>query len=126
MCIRVVLLGFLLLASCSSQLLQRQPASPLELRYRAWSQVERPEGAAVSTSVYREIFAKSMYSQCKMFPHDSSYFDTLVKRCGGLRAVFRGAARLLLEHEANSDFLTPVRHEGRLKWLDLVGASPCD
>ena len=83
-------------------------------------------GPSVSTSVYRDLLAKSMYSQCRMVPHDSAFYDALVKRCGGLHAVFHGAARLLLERSASNDFLVPVRMDNRLKWVDLVGDSPCD
>jgi hypothetical protein len=61
-----------------------------------------------------------------MVPHDSAFYDMLVKRCGGLRAVFQSAARLLLERSANSDFLTPVRIGGSLRWLDPIEDSPCE
>jgi putative component of membrane protein insertase Oxa1/YidC/SpoIIIJ protein YidD len=114
------------LASCSSQLMQREPASPLEIRYRSWKRHTSGQSTAVSTSVYRDLLAKSMFSQCKMVPHDSEYYNVLVRRCGGLRAVFRGAARLFLERAASTDFLTPVRIDGRLKWVDLLEDSPCD
>ena len=61
-----------------------------------------------------------------MVPHDSEYFDRMVGRCGGFRAVFRSAARLLLERAANTEFLTPVRIDGQLKWIDLLEESPCE
>lgn len=127
---KTLLAGALLLASCSSNLMQRTPASPLEVRYRAWTRGTgtgvTKTGPAVSTSVYRNVIAKSMYSQCRMVPHDSEYFDRLAKRCGSLRAVFRSAARLLLERAASTDYLVPVRLGGALHWLDPIGESPCD
>ncbi len=125
-----LLLASLVLASCSSQHLQRTPASPLKVRYQAWTRGHHghsgASSVAVSTSVYRNLLAKSMYSECRMVPHDSAYFDVLVKRCGGLKAVFLSAARLLLERAANSDFLIPVRMGGSLRWLDPIDDSPCD
>lgn len=129
MVVKVLFASVMLLASCSPSYLQRAPASPLEVRYRSWTrsgrQVREPD-AAISTSVYRNLLAKSMYSQCQMVPHDSEFFDALVKRCGGFQAVFRSAARLLLERSAATNFLTPVRMGGRLRWLDPVEDALCD
>ena len=110
--------------------MQRKPASPLQLHYRSWGQGgvthHRHKPAAVSTSLYRDVIGKSLYSECKMLPHDSEYFDRLAKRCGGLRAVFRSAARLLLERGASTEYLTPVRLEGKLKWIDFAEDAPCE
>ena len=125
--VKLLFVGAFVLASCSSTHLQRAPGSPLEVRYQSWTRGQsQVPAAAISTSVYRNLLAKSMYSQCRMVPHDSAFFDALVKRCGGFQAVFRSAARLFLERSASTNFLTPIRMGGNLRWLDPIGDSPCE
>lgn len=90
--------------------------APLAERYRAQNE-PRPR-AVVATSVYRDILGKTLFSRCKMWPHDSAAFDLLARRCGIVRATFRSAARLLLERAAHPAFLQPLIRDRQLRWLD--------
>jgi hypothetical protein len=135
------ILGIALLAGCLLQTPNTRQGSALEVMYRlgrvsgrasastslgAPSPASSGSGPAVTTSAYRDVLAKSIFSRCRMVPSDSEMFDILLKRCGVVRAVLRSSARLLLERAATPAYLRPVRLGGRLHWIDLPGRRPCD
>jgi hypothetical protein len=128
------ILGSALWAGCLLQTPNTKQGSALEVMYRlgrvsgrastslaAPSSTSLAAGPAVTTSAYRDVLAKSIFSRCRMVPSDSEMFDILLKRCGVVRAVLRSSARLLLERAATPAYLRPVRLGGRLHWLDLPG-----
>ena len=57
-----------------------------------------------------------------MVPSDSRLFDLRAGRCGELRSVYLGAARLLLEASASPRTLRPVVWEGQVRFFDLPDA----
>ena len=127
------ILGSALWTGCLLQTPNTKQGSALEVMYRlgrvsgrASSLAPSPGGPAVTTSAYRDVLAKSIFSRCRMVPSDSEMFDILLRRCGVVRAVLRSSARLLLERAATPAYLRPVRLGGRLHWLDLPGRQPCD
>lgn len=129
-------LGSALLAGCLLQTPNTRQGSALEVMYRLGRVSGRAHspatssassaGPAVTTSAYRDVLAKSIFSRCRMVPSDSEMFDILLKRCGVVRAVLRSSARLLLERAATPAYLRPVRLGGRLHWIDLPRRRPCD
>ena len=125
----IVLAGGLLagglLAGCQVAVPAGRPASPLELRYRMRHLPAADRDPGTSTSVYRGVLARSMYSDCRMRPSDSVAYAERLRRCGITRAVFTAAARLLLERAATPAYLRPVRHDGKLRWMDLPAPGTC-
>jgi hypothetical protein len=73
---------------------------------------------AVSTGIYRDGLARSLYSRCQMFPSDSELYDRRARACGASTAAVLGAARLLLEVEASAESLPLTFADHRLRWLD--------
>jgi hypothetical protein len=127
--IGVALLGMALWTGCLLRAPDTPHGSALEVMYRQRRGSDRrasPSSPAITTSAYRDVLAKSIFSRCQMVPSDSEMFDILLKRCGVVRAVLRSSARLFLERAATPAYLRPVRLEGRLQWLDLPGRRPCD
>lgn len=125
--------GMFLGAGCLLRAPDTPPGSALEVMYRQRRAGDRAgdrpgslSSPAVTTSAYRDVLAKSIFSRCRMVPSDSAMFDVLLKRCGVVRAVLRSSARLLLERAATPAYLRPVRLHGRLQWLDPPGRQPCD
>jgi hypothetical protein len=129
--------GSALVAGCLLQTPNTKQGSALEVMYRlgrvsgrasspAPSSASSSAGPAVTTSAYRDVLSKSIFSRCRMVPSDSEMFDILLRRCGVVRAVMRSSARLLLERAATPAYLRPVRLGGRLHWIDLPGRQPCD
>jgi hypothetical protein len=127
--IGLAILSMTLANGCLLRAPATPPGSALEVMYRQRRGTERsplPAAPAVTTSAYRDILAKSIFSRCRMVPSDSEMFDILLKRCGVVRSVMRSSARLLLERAATPAYLRPVRLEGHLRWLDLPGRNVCD
>jgi hypothetical protein len=122
------ILGVALWTGCLLQTPATRQGSALEVMYRLGRGSGRAlsPAPAVTTSAYRDVLSKSIYSRCRMVPTDSEMFDILLKRCGVVRAVLRSSARLFLERAATPAYLRPVRIEGHLRWLDLPGRQPCD
>jgi putative component of membrane protein insertase Oxa1/YidC/SpoIIIJ protein YidD len=123
------MVGMVVWAGCLLRAPDTPPGSALEVMYRQRREGDRAaslSSPAVTTSAYRDVLAKSIFSRCRMVPSDSEMFDVLMKRCGVVRAVLRSSARLLLERAATPAYLRPVRLHGRLQWLDPPGRQPCD
>lgn len=72
----------------------------------------------VSTAIYRDLVARTLYSRCQMYPSDSELYDRRARACGATSAAVLGAARLLLEVEASPEVLPVTFADGRLRWLD--------
>ena len=97
--------------------------SPLDVRYReARLKRKAPE---VTTSIYRRVLARSMYSRCRMAPSDSVVFNATSRQCSTLVSVILGASRLVLESAADPRFLRPVKTGRRLRWVDFPRAGRC-
>jgi hypothetical protein len=91
----------------------------IDLRYRM------PHADATATDLYRAVGSRSLavQSRCKMVPTDSEMFAARAETCGGARAWYWGVARVLLERAGSPRFATPIRLDGRLRWIDLP--EPC-
>ena len=82
-------------------------------------------GRTISTDVYRDGLALSLYSRCKLFPSDSAYYDLRASRCGVPSSVIVSIARLFLEEARGSRYLPSLFMEGRWRWLDLPNGEGC-
>jgi hypothetical protein len=108
-------LSFAALAACGAAGNAR-PASPLEVRYRMMVAGEREP--RVATAIYRDVLSRTLFSECQMVPRDSEAFNQRLRWCGPVGAVMVSMSRLMLEMAAQPAYLTPVRLDGRLLWLD--------
>jgi hypothetical protein len=110
-------------AGCGAPPGNARPASPLEVRYRlvSGSRGTGIGGASgqVATAIYRGWLARALFSDCSMVPRDSEAFDRRLARCGPVAAVMVSMSRLLLEEAAGPAYLTPVRMDRRLRWVDV-------
>jgi hypothetical protein len=83
------------------------------------------ERAQTSTLAYRTILARSLSSQCRMFPSDSQLYDLRAADCGAAPAAVMGISRLLLEVSATPRFLPGLIVDRRVRWFDLPPAGAC-
>jgi hypothetical protein len=72
----------------------------------------------VATAIYRDVLSRALFSECQMVPRDSEAFNRRLRWCGPVGAVMVSMSRLMLEMAAQPAYLTPVRLDGRLRWLD--------
>ena len=121
--VRKLWLVLALCAGCAVQGTSRRPVGALETRYR----LRHASGGRVNTatSVYRQVLARSLYSDCKMVPSDSEAFNLRAKQCGPLRALVVSVGRLFLEEARGPQFLRPVRWRGGARWLDVPRGDSC-
>jgi hypothetical protein len=108
----------------------RPPLDPISARYRDQQAGAIAAGGDVqplaATWSYRTLVSPALGSRCDMFPSDSAAFDRRARRCGVVRSVVGGVARVLLEAGATPALLDTVVSEGRLRFFDLPPAhDPC-
>lgn len=72
-----------------------------------------------SISVYRNGIAKTLYSQCKWFPSDSTYTSIAQKKCGVLTGTMLGFARFMNEQDAAYMGYPTVHFRNHLNFVDL-------
>jgi hypothetical protein len=116
--VRVALVACFVLTACQLGGRPRsQPTNMLDVRYRLAREGGRARPTA-ATTVYRAT--ANLGTNCHMLPSDSRAFDLNARRCGATWAMVLGVSRLLVEQAGEPRFGgPPLRHEGRLRWVDL-------
>ncbi|MGE0550053.1 MAG: hypothetical protein AB7O24_32105 [Kofleriaceae bacterium] len=99
--------------------LTRSPNNVVDLKYRS---AAAPRATATALYHWGGSRSLAITSRCKMAPTDSEMYAARAEHCGGIAAWYWGVSRVLLEHGGSPTFLTPLRSDGRLRWLDLPGA----
>lgn len=99
----------------------RAPTNVIDLRYR----MHPVSNSTIDLYRWTGSRSSSVKSRCKMVPTDSEAFAVRAERCGGLRAWFWGVSRVLVEQANSPRFTSPLRADGRLRWVDLP-SDKCD
>ena len=118
-----LLLAAVAVPACAASARRAELSNVTDARYVAAARSAK--GGVVATRVYRELFARSLGSRCRMFPTDSQLFAMRARACGAGLATLFGFARLFLEVEASTALPAPFVADGRLRWLDLPVAGDC-
>jgi putative component of membrane protein insertase Oxa1/YidC/SpoIIIJ protein YidD len=87
------------LTACSSPRLRNIEYSSTDAHYLQTSKVDS-SGGAVSVRFYREGLRGVLYSHCRYFPSDSTFFLQTERRCGSMKASFLTLSRMLNEYDA--------------------------
>ena len=69
--------------------------------------------------IYKDVFAKSMYSKCQWLPSDSQYLKIKTTQCGQARGSFLAVGRFLAEADAALISEHAVNDQGRLRFVNL-------
>lgn len=69
--------------------------------------------------IYKDVFAKSMYSKCQWLPSDSQYLKIKAKQCGQARGSLLAVGRFLAEADAALISEHAVNDQGRLRFVNL-------
>ena len=91
--------GAIGLMGCSSPHLRNIEYSSTDAHYLQTSKVD-PSGGAVSVRFYRQGLRGVLFSKCRYFPSDSTFFLQAERRCGSMRASFLTLSRMLDEYDA--------------------------
>jgi hypothetical protein len=74
--------------------------------------------------LYKQMFSRSMYSNCRWFPSDSEYMRIMSRRCGSAKGLIKGYARFTTEFEAFRLSEGSVNDHGRLRFVQF--GDDCD
>ena len=69
--------------------------------------------------IYKDFFAKSMYSKCQWFPSDSEFLKIKTKQCGQARGSLLAIGRFLAEPDASQISVHPINDRNRLRFVNL-------
>lgn len=113
------LLTSLGLSACQSLPLPAgQPLSGLDQKYKLKKKLIAAP-AEGSVLAYQNIFALTLYSNCKWYPSDSNFAQVAQKKCGTLRGGLMAFSRFLMEEDAVRMGYPLVIYENHLESVDF-------
>ncbi len=96
---RLFLSGIVICAGCQYSPIEAPiRLSNLDQKFRL-QQGQRRMTETESVKIYRNIVARSLGTQCKLFPSDSRYADLAQSKCGRLQGGMMAFARFLNEED---------------------------
>jgi hypothetical protein len=69
--------------------------------------------------LYKNLFAKSMYSKCRWLPSDSKYLNIKTSECGSGIATIKAVGRFLDEFDADMLTTEKIIDQGHMKFFDF-------
>ncbi len=115
---------FILAGLCALPLTSH--GSLIDARFKLSKKLKSPHVAASDTTevgvLYKNVFAKSMYSKCRWYPSDSQYMAIHAKRCGATRGTLLAVARFMTEHDAVHVADEVVNDHNHIRFVDFGGS----
>jgi hypothetical protein len=112
-----IILLFLLLETSVSAAYSR---NLIDEKFKLGRQAEgKPLVKTEIEKIYKDVFAKSMYSKCQWLPSDSQYLEIKSKQCGQARGSLFAVGRFLAEADAALISEHAVNDRGRLRFVNL-------
>jgi len=72
-----------------------------------------------SIQFYRKVVSKTLASQCKWFPSDSTYTSIMQKKCGVVPGTIQGFSRFMKEEDAARMGYPLVEVNNKINFLDI-------
>lgn len=69
--------------------------------------------------LYKDVLAKSMYSDCRWLPSDSQFMAIKSRQCGQGRGFVMAFSRFMTEHDANNFSKDIVVDNGRIHFINF-------
>lgn len=112
--------GFFFALACQSQAPRPGIAlSSIDSHYRL--QKKSADNSEISPSIrfYRGVISKTLASQCKWFPTDSSYTNLVQNKCGVISGTIQGFSRFMKEEDAARMGYPLVPVNNHLHFVDI-------
>jgi putative component of membrane protein insertase Oxa1/YidC/SpoIIIJ protein YidD len=114
-----ILSGFVFLSAC--QMTSVQPSvqlSTIDQKFKLQKTQSKSE-TSWAVTVYRNVVAPTLSTQCKWYPSDSQFARGAQKRCGNLRGGVMAFSRFLYEEDASTMGYPFIINNNRIEFVDL-------